>query len=106
MAINLVIKADELEELINFLASSKLNGLPPDSTVCLAVCSDLQEILDLLFNDPDSLLDEDSEVDPDVWIGLSDVLDSMDFHGLIVTDIRILDSHGSILIRGLPSCQL
>jgi hypothetical protein len=76
----------------------KYADIPEDTTIRLAVCTDIQTAIDALFEDPMAFEDEGlipQEAKPYFDALLNDIAS----YGFVITNVTVLDGIGSLLIR-------
>lgn len=98
MSVDIIIRADSFDTLVQTLAAINYADVPSDVVIRAAVCKELQTVLDALLDEPETnasltlIPEEAREI-------FEQFLDDITKYGFAISDIKIIDYSGSLLIK-------
>jgi hypothetical protein len=98
VAIDIIIRADNWEELIGVIHCINYADIPSDVSIRMAICKDLEKTMKALLK---ASVDIDDVLlsHPEIAIHFNELWDNIQGYGYDISDIKIIDNSGSILMR-------
>jgi hypothetical protein len=95
MSVEIIVRADDFDELVRVMKSILYPDVPDDVSIKVAICKDLQTVLSALCNDDRTFIEE---LDSYYLDEITERLRFLEKLNRSVREINVLDEYGSFLL--------